>query len=168
MASDALECDIVRWLKTFRFVLIFGTAILAGCATKEPKRGGDYKVLAARPTSPDWKPGAVWTFAVTKKSGESESFTFRVTNEVAQTCEGAGWRKAAIVAGNIPQLSGGASQPAYKVEGAFLSINLLAPWCDVYDKVLGRLEDKTFTGDREVGGITGGNTVGTVRGWRVK
>jgi hypothetical protein len=148
-----------------QLVLLVGPALLAGCATKEPKHG-DYKAWAAQPTPPDWKAGAVWTFVATKKSGERDSFTFRLTNEVAQTCEGGTWRKLEVLSGHILQVSAGPSQPAFRVEGAFLSINLIAPWCDVYDKILGRLDGNTFTGDREIGGITGRQVVGPVRGSR--
>jgi hypothetical protein len=146
---------------------IAASGLLVSCASKEPSHGGDYKLLAARPTTRDWAPGAVWAFVTTRKSGTTESLTLRVTDEIAQSCTSGTWRKLQVVSGRVPQLPGGASQPAYLVEGAFLWINLLAPSCDIDDYIRGRLESKKFAGDRTQGSMMGSDVVGTVRGWRV-
>ncbi len=149
------------------FVAILASALLTSCASKEPTHGGDYKVLSARPTPRDWKPGAVWTFVTAKKSGVTESLTVRMTDEIAKTCTSGVWRKLQVVRGRVPQLGGEPTQPACMVEGSFLWISLLAPWCDIDDDIRGRLEGNTFTGDRTQGGMMGSDLVGTVRGWRV-
>jgi hypothetical protein len=149
------------------FIAIITSVLLASCSSKEPTHGGNYKVLSARPTTRDWK-AAVWTFVATKKSGSTERFTFRVTDEIAETCTSGTWRKLEVVGGRIPQFSGGRSQPAFSIEGSFLWISLLAPWCDIDDDIRGRLAGETFTGDRTRGGMMGSDLVGTVRGWCVK
>jgi hypothetical protein len=149
-------------------VAMIGTTLLLGCASKEPGHDGGYKVPSARPTSRDWKPGAVWAFVTTKKSGERDSLTFRLTDEIAKTCTGGSWRKLQVVSGLLPQLQSSPSQAAYSVEGSFLSIDLLAGWCDIGDNIRGKLEGTTFTGDRTQGGMMGSDVVGNVHGWRVK
>jgi hypothetical protein len=105
-----------------------GCFLLAGCASKEPNHGGDYKMLSARPTPLDWAPGAVWTFVTTKTSGEQDTLTFRVTDELAKTCTDGVWRKLNVMSGHVPQSADVTPQPAYMVEGSFLWIDINAPW----------------------------------------
>jgi hypothetical protein len=142
--------------------------LFASCTTRVSRHTWDYKPLSTRPTPRDWKPGAVWTFVSTRKRGETESFTFRVTGEIAQTCSSGTWRKLEVIRGRIPQVEGGRTQPAFTVEGSFLWISLLAPWCDIDDDIRGGVDRSTFTGDRSQGGMMGSDIIGTVRGWRVK
>ncbi|MDB6147684.1 MAG: hypothetical protein JWO45_1348 [Spartobacteria bacterium] len=115
------------------------------------------------PTTRDCKAGAVWTFVATKKSGSTERFTFRVTDEIAKLARlgpGGSLRLSAV---------GFLSFPAAIATRVFnrrqlFVISLLAPWCDIDDDIRGRLADETFTGDRTRGGIMGSDLVGTVRG----
>ena len=149
-------------------IAIIGTTLLVACASREPQHTWDYKVLSTRPTPLDWKPGAVWTFVTTGKSGANSSFIFRVTDEIAQTCTSGTWRKLQVVSGSAPRFMGKPTQPAFSVEGSFLWISLLARWCDIDDDIRGSLDGKTFTGDRSQGGMMGSDIIGKVHGWRVK
>jgi hypothetical protein len=147
---------------------ILGSVLLASCVSKEPSHGGDYKILAARPTPRDWRAGVVWTFVTAKRSGERDVLTFRVTHEIAKTCTSGTWRRLQIVSGHVPQEGDVVPQPAFMIDGSFLWIDVNAPWCDADDYIRGRLEGDTFTGDRTVGGPMGSDLVGPVQGRRVK
>jgi hypothetical protein len=152
-----------------RCVLIISLCFaVTSCSTNAHGHVWDLKALSSQPTPPDWKTGAIWTFVTTKKSGSSETLTFRVTNELAKTCESGVWRKLQLVDGNLPAIEGEPSQPAFSVEGRFLWISLFSNWCDLEDHIRGELQDKTFKGDRTFGGPMGSGVVGSIRGWRVK
>jgi len=111
---------------------------------REEKR---HKALAAQPTPPEWRLGAVWRFVTTQPSGERDVLAFRITNQRTTTCTGVIpwkdiWYKLVVVEGHIP------TEAAYQIEGRALLLDLSAGVCDVGDIVDGVLSGDEFTGVR--------------------
>jgi hypothetical protein len=146
-------------MKACCVVAMISAGLLVGCANAE---------RPPRTSAGSWRHGAVWTFVTTESSGASSSFTFRVTNLCAKTCTSGDWRKLELISGPLPQLHDHPAHAAFSLEGSLLSIDLLAGWCDVDDRIAGSINGETFVGNRAQGGMMGRDVVGTVRGWRVK
>jgi len=155
-------------MRVGRYLFLSLCAALISCATTAPVQSWDYRTLSSRPTPEDWKPGSVWTFVIADRSGKSQTLTFRLSDEVAQTCMPGDWRKLDQIAGAPRVFAGVAARAAYKADGSFLWVSLNSNWCDVNDDIRGELAGAAFKGERSMGGATGSSQVGTVRGWRVR
>ena len=125
-----------------------------------------HKKLAAQPTPPEWRVGAIWRFVTTAPPGKPQpaTVTVRVTHDAAQSCSADvdwknEWRKLVLVDSKAPL------QPIYQVEGRALQINVTGEICDAYDDIDGVLTGGEFKGRRSTSGL-GAPTefIGTVHG----
>lgn len=152
----------------FRYLCILLSLLLIACASEPLRPVWDYKFLSTQSTPSEWAADSVWTFVTAHKAGASESLTFRVTDESADTCMSGVWRKLELVEGQVASIAGIRSKAAFSVDGRFLWVSLNANWCDANDDIRGELRAARFEGERSVGGITGSSIVGSVEGWRVR
>ena len=143
-------------------IVLISSACLAlvSCVSHEPSSAyaparPDYDAFAARPTSPDWRPGSVWTFVTRDSGGKAAAVTFRVTDTVVGTCNSGVWRKLELLDGLLPLDWGAPPRPAWIVDGSFLLLDLYSMPCDYDDHIRGGLHGDRFDGDRTVGGRSG-------------
>jgi hypothetical protein len=161
-----------------KLVAIF-TCVAAVCIAGEADRASDrkflrewrrdqerHKKLAAQPTPPEWRSGAVWRFVTTAPSGKPPPpiITVRVTADPAQSCAlwsswKNDWRKLVVIEGKAPL------PPIYQIEGRALVIGVAGEICDVFDDIEGVLTGGEFKGRRTTSGL-GASTefIGTVHG----
>jgi hypothetical protein len=158
-------------LTRFLIFTSLAAACLAGDTDREFSRrfrGEEqrHKKLAAQPTPPEWRAGAVWRFVTTAPPGKPQPpiITVRVTAQPAQSCSAAAfwkndWRKLVLVEGSAPL------PPIYQVEGRALQIGVAGEICDIYDDIDGLLTGGEFKGRRSTSGL-GAPTefIGTVAG----
>jgi hypothetical protein len=134
-----------------RFVLLASICcLLASCAAPGVRSASPtwtYEELIAQPTPAAWRPGATWTFVLTTSKRKTRTLTFRVTDDPIKTCLSGSWRRLQLLQDSGPAQYA-PKNVAYETAGSFLSIDLLAGWCDVDNLIQGQLSEKQFSGEQ--------------------
>jgi hypothetical protein len=134
----------------------------ASCRDVVRPRAFDRSSLAIAPTTTEWKPGSVWEFSTIPKRGKTETFRFRVTDQATRPCAEGAWKRLEPIAGPI----NASHNPAYLVQGNWLTIRLTGTFCHV-GMFEGELVGDAFRGNRDSTG-PGDGFEGVVNGKRVE
>jgi hypothetical protein len=144
-------------------------ALLVACASGAPQ----YSDLAKRETPAAWTVPSEWTIHIFGRKREDYGvLTLALTGEAVVTCDGEGWKRAAVIATSIehPPLKhwyatreelGEALYPAYLIDGQNLWVLLNAPMCDNDWALRGVLTSDGASGKFVTEGMLGGETLGS-------
>jgi hypothetical protein len=119
-------------------LIYFASVILAtGCASSATS---EYQILTITPTPQIWKEQPIWQFHIVDPDGSwLGSMDLMFGEEQVDTCTSGDWRKATLLRSSVKGFamtgaaftgSGGESDIAYEISGAFLWIDLHARICD--------------------------------------
>jgi hypothetical protein len=139
---------------------IFILLCLASCASKKQP---DYSGLFAQLTPARWQQPGVWDFHMVDQQHKSMGhMLLRLTGEsVTSACDDADWKRAVIVEDELDYPFGFELQPAYRVHGNWLTIDLTASVCGADHLLNGELEGAGASGFFNYSHRLGGNNIGT-------
>jgi hypothetical protein len=133
---------------------------LASCAAR--KQPG-FDAYIAQLTPARWQQPGVWVFSVQDPQKESMGhIMLHFTGEsVAAPCDNRGWKRAVIFEDKIDYDFGFELQPAYRVHGYWLTVDLTASVCGAGHLFNGDLGDDGASGFFNYSHRLGGNNIGT-------
>lgn len=150
--------------KLFQHFTLAGGVImmlcLTGCASSKQANFGAF---FAQLTPERWQSPGVWDFQVENSQKESMGdIRMHLTGESASyDCDEGGWKRAEIIHGDIDYDFGFDLQPAYRVHGNWITIDLTASICGADHLLNGELNDDGASGFFNYSHRLGGNNLGT-------
>jgi hypothetical protein len=133
---------------------------LAGCSTHSKT---DFSGLIAQLTPARWQHPGTWDFRVVDQQKQSIGhLVLRLTGEsVSNTaCDDGEWKTAVILEDRLDYDFGFDLQPAYRVHGRWLTVDLTASMCNVDHIFNGEVDDDGASGFFNYYHRLGGNNIG--------
>ena len=145
----------------FRHLLIL--LLLTGCSTTSGS-GSDHRGLFAQVTPVRWRQPGTWNFRVVNEQQQPIGHLIvRLTNESVgeEACDEGDWMYAVILEDKLDYDFDFALDPAYRVHGRWLTLDLTASMCNVGHVFNGEVDNEGASGFFNYYDPLGGSHLGT-------
>jgi hypothetical protein len=157
---EGIRCMQVPPVSLFVRLLIV-LFLLTGCATSNHK---DYGGLIAQLTPARWRQPGTWDFIILDREEHSLGhIVLRLTGEDvgADACDRDQWKRAVVLESSLTFDFGFVVQPAYRVHGRWLTVDLTASMCYADHILDGELDNEGASGFFNYHHNLGGDNIGT-------
>lgn len=142
---------------------------LFGCVSSEEREYNrlvqELNRMTAIPTPEIWINNKIWSFIlINNELMIEQSYIFEFTNDEANSCTDAPWKSLNILSQNPNGGENSIGNPAYNIEGSYLSIDLTADICDSGNNISGELNSNGFNGTHGISHLFGGELRGKAYG----